>query len=287
MNPVSETRSYLRERDRVLELVAEAADMLRAEVARPGGPRGAGEHADVDDEICALLVDGLAASFPQDAIRSEELPERPGSSGRAFVIDPHDGTRHFLRGSRDTAISVGLVEEGRLVLGVVCAPNPAPTTGPNGLLVDWCQGAPLRRDGREVAPPADPPQALTADSKVLCSPALRSELRRWNEEVVAPAQLVGCGSPATRAALVAVGEAQGWTTLRTVLHDWDYAGGQALMEAAGGALVGEHGQPIAWRGVAPVERHNRDWFGGASLALAQELSKRYRWALAERRPRRR
>ncbi len=272
--------AYERERERALKLVAEGAEMLRAEAARPGGPRGAGDRAPIDAEICALLVDGLAASFPADAIRSEELPPRPGSSGRAWVIDPHDGTRHFLRGSRDTSISVGLVEGDRLVLGVVCAPNPAPTTGPDGLLVDWARGEPLRRDGVALAPREDPPRALERGARVLVSPSLASKVRVWNQRLVAPARLVGCGSPATRAALVAVGAAEGWATLRMPLCDWDYAAGQALLEAAGGALVAGDGEPIRWRDTAPVRRGNRDWFGGATLELAQELARRYRAGFA-------
>lgn len=39
----------------VIHAAAEAGALIRAEFHRDGGPRGAGSHADVDDEVEALL----------------------------------------------------------------------------------------------------------------------------------------------------------------------------------------------------------------------------------------
>jgi fructose-1,6-bisphosphatase/inositol monophosphatase family enzyme len=261
----------------VVELAREAGELLRAEAARDGGPRGAGYKAPVDDEICALLVERLGAAFPRDTIRSEELPVRHGDSGRTFEIDPHDGTSHFLRGSRDTSISIGLVEDGRHLLGVVYAPVANELTGPDGLLVDWAVGQPLRRNGAPVEPRADAPEALSGSCVVLVSPNMRAEVRAWNERTVAPARLVGCGSVATRAALVALGEASGWHTLRNALSTWDYAAGQALMDAAGGTLVDGDGEEVTWQGCEPT-RLVMDFFGARSPSLAQDLAARFRAA---------
>lgn len=269
-----------RELERVLELVREAGCLLRAEAERPDGPRGAGANAEVDDEICRLLVDELRAAFPDDAIVSEELPELPGTSGRAFHVDPHDGTSHFLRGSRDTSIAVGLVADGQLLLGVVYAPLANPLTGPDGLLVDWVHGGGLRRDERPVDPVPACPDSISEELPILVSPNMQDAVRAWNREIVAPAPLVGCGSVATRAALVAVGEAQGWHTIRNRLGSWDYAAGQALHEASGGALVGGDGEPLRWEGMRPAAPRTSEFFGARSLAVAQELARRYREAFA-------
>lgn len=45
-----------------------------------------------------LLRDLITARFPDDAIKGEEFEDRPGTSGRTWVIDPIDGTKAFTRG---------------------------------------------------------------------------------------------------------------------------------------------------------------------------------------------
>ncbi len=96
--------------------------MLLAEAARKGGPRGSGQKAQVDDEIDALLSEQLKRAFPEDTVLSEEGGLRAGKSNRFFWVDPHDGTRDFLLGRRETSISIALFVKDRPVLGVVHAP---------------------------------------------------------------------------------------------------------------------------------------------------------------------
>ncbi|XP_031108265.1 SAL1 phosphatase-like isoform X1 [Ipomoea triloba] len=45
-----------------------------------------------------------------------------GPSGRHWVLDPIDGTKGFLRGDQ-YAIALGLLDEGKVVLGVLACPN--------------------------------------------------------------------------------------------------------------------------------------------------------------------
>ncbi|KAJ3671621.1 hypothetical protein LUZ60_007700 [Juncus effusus] len=45
-----------------------------------------------------------------------------GSSGRHWVLDPIDGTKGFVRGDQ-YAIALGLLDEGKVVLGVLACPN--------------------------------------------------------------------------------------------------------------------------------------------------------------------
>ena len=92
---------------------------------------------------------------------------------------------------------------------------------------------------------------------------------------MAPCALVRCGSPATRMALVACGDALAGVTLRVRLASWDYLAGQALLEASGGALLGTAGQRLSWSGTAPADPTNRDFFMGASPGVAQALCARY------------
>ncbi|MEZ6185476.1 MAG: inositol monophosphatase family protein [Planctomycetota bacterium] len=261
--------SYAAELQVAIDAARAAGERLRREASRDGGPRGSGYHADVDDEICAELVATLGAAFPDDEVISEELPPRPGSSGRVWHIDPHDGTHHFLQGARDTSISIGLAVGGELPLGVVYAPLESPLTGAHGTLVAWAEGAAFTVN--DAAPAA----RGRADA-LLVSPGLRGQARARAQAAVAPAQLAGCGSVATRFALVAAGQALGGVCVYNVLASWDYAAGQALLRARGGALVDGAGARIAWRDGLPQAPRTMDWFGAGSLEAAQGLARRYR-----------
>ena len=45
-----------------------------------------------------LLRDEIGRRYPDDAILGEEEADRPGTSGRTWIIDPIDGTKAFTRG---------------------------------------------------------------------------------------------------------------------------------------------------------------------------------------------
>ena len=71
----------------------------------------------VEDAIRAIL----ATERPEDAVLGEE---RGGSAaeGRAWVLDPIDGTKNFLRGVPVWATLIALVQDGDPVLGMISAP---------------------------------------------------------------------------------------------------------------------------------------------------------------------
>ena len=61
----------------------------------------------------------LDAEVPRDAIIGEEFGEKPGSSGRTWIIDPIDGTVSFMAGRPIFGTLIGLLEDGWPVLGVI------------------------------------------------------------------------------------------------------------------------------------------------------------------------
>ncbi|OZM75072.1 histidinol-phosphatase [Amycolatopsis antarctica] len=72
----------------------------------------------VEDAVRAIL----ARERPGDAVAGEERGGTAGSSGRAWVLDPIDGTKNFLRGLPVWATLIALVEDGVPVAGMVSAP---------------------------------------------------------------------------------------------------------------------------------------------------------------------
>ena len=71
-----------------------------------------------EDAMRRLIV----AEAPRDAIQGEEFGERPGTSGRTWVLDPIDGTRAFIAGRPLFGTLIALVVDGWPVLGVLDQP---------------------------------------------------------------------------------------------------------------------------------------------------------------------
>lgn len=92
---------------------------------------------DVDYASEALVIDAIHSRFPDDAILAEESgrhertdsggktarrPHRARWSHRTWVIDPLDGTVNYANGIPFFCVSIGLIEEGVPVVGVVLDP---------------------------------------------------------------------------------------------------------------------------------------------------------------------
>lgn len=234
-----------------------AGRILRDELHRPGGPRGAAGHADADELAERAIRDTLLAAFPWPYV-GEETGRAAGDGDTTWLVDPNDGTSEFLHGRRGSAVSIAAVRGGVPVLGVVHAfayPDD------DGDLIAWAEGGPLTRNGVELARSLAG-RTLDREAIVLVSLAANGS---WAENAacVAPARFRGMASIAYRLALVAAGEGEVAVSLNGPCH-WDFAAGHALVRAAGGELVDEAGAPV---------RYHRDggaqtlWcFGGAPEA---------------------
>jgi myo-inositol-1(or 4)-monophosphatase len=84
----------------------------------------------VDYASEALVIKAISERFPADAILAEESGRQHGATRtarsrwarRAWVIDPLDGTVNYANGIPFFCVSIGLVEEGVPVVGVVLDP---------------------------------------------------------------------------------------------------------------------------------------------------------------------
>lgn len=143
---------------------------------------------------------------------------------RVWVVDPLDGTREFVAGIPEFCVSVAMVENGRAIAGGIC--NPVTDEVFLGSL-----DAGLKYNGKETKPSS---RSTLEGALVLAS---RSEVKRgeWKPFENAPFQVRPMGSVAYKLALVAAGLADATFTL-TPKHEWDVAGGAALVQSAGGAV---------------------------------------------------
>src|SRR6266852_7215650 len=146
------------------------------------------------------------------------------SKNRVWVVDPLDGTREFVAGIPEFCVSIALVERGRPVAGGIC--NPAT----NEVFLGSIDSG-LTYNGT----PARSSQRGTLDGALVL--ASRSETKRgeWKMFENAPFKLKPMGSVAYKLARVAAGLADITFTL-IPKHEWDVAGGAALVASAGGCV---------------------------------------------------
>ncbi len=78
---------------------------------------------DVDKACEETILEILKAEFPDDGILAEEGGTNPNStSNRRWLIDPLDGTTNYTHAYPFFCVSIGLEENGQMILGVVFNP---------------------------------------------------------------------------------------------------------------------------------------------------------------------
>jgi len=257
-----------------------AGQLLRDELHRPGGPRGAGGHAPADAEAETLIRHAIAEAFPQHGIIGEELShlDRPprDEEGHVWLVDPNDGTSYFTSGCRGSSVSIGLVRDGRPILGVVyvfSAPDDL------GELIAWAEGCgPLTVNGQTVVRPTWASE-LTSRHTVLVSLSAEENSAAWAQSL-APARSRGLAGLASRMAQVTAGRAEAVVTFNGPVG-WDYAAGHALLLGAGGVFLDEAAQPVRY------DRNGRSstrYAFGGSQTVAAALARRESPQSARRAP---
>lgn len=243
----------------VIGKVLVAGKLLSAEWARPDGPRGHGDKAEVDVEIEEQLRHDLLEILDCD-FWGEETGTRLTGHKYCWVVDPNDGTSDFLLGRKGSAISVGLLCDAVPVLGVVYA--PVSDRGPD--CISWAKGREnVLRNGQAVGSRLDL-KHLDSGSQVLVSTAASSK-PDLNAELCAPAAFVPMPSIAYRLARVAAGDAVAGVSLVPVSAH-DLVGGHALLIGARGVLLDQNSQPVTYESEARMARASQRCFGGASDA---------------------
>jgi len=228
---------------RIKEALDAAAGALRAftpgciQADEKSGGRGPVTEADrvVSDVLREALVRDNEGWFSEESVDDlARLEQR-----RVWVVDPVDGTRDLVAGVPEWSVSVALVEDGRPVAGGVS--NPC-----TGELFLGSLKSGVTYNGRSVR---------VSDRKSLGGAvvlASRHEVERgeWERFTGGPLVIRPLGSIAYKLALVAAGLADATWTL-CPKHEWDVAGGVALVEAAGGFAQSPRGLPIGFNRRSP------------------------------------
>ncbi|MAG32495.1 MAG: 3'(2'),5'-bisphosphate nucleotidase [Deltaproteobacteria bacterium] len=179
-----------------------------------------------------------------------------GSIDRYWTLDPIDGTKGFLRGEQ-YAIALGLIEHGRVVLGVLGCPNLVGPDGKPGCLLSAARGLgaqarPLLGAGGEGSTAIRVSSVTETSAARFCesvesghsdqdqSAQIARALRISEEPVRVDSQC--------KYAIVARGEAQIYLRLPTRKDYrekiWDHAAGLVVVEEAGGRVTDVRGHDL-------------------------------------------
>jgi 3'(2'), 5'-bisphosphate nucleotidase len=234
--------TFERELARAIELArlagAEVAQMQRGEL---GVEMKAGnEPVTVADRLASeLIVAGLAETFPDDPIISEELPPAEGALGapRYWLVDPIDGTKDFIRGEDGYAVMIGLVIDGRPVLGVVYQPVP------DRLFHGTPAGALLTLRG-QTTPLAVSSVTAAADVRLVSSKSHRAPVLDQVKQELGINDEINVGSVGVKLCLIAAGVRDLYINPAARTKAWDTCAPEAILVPAGGRLSDLFGTPI-------------------------------------------
>lgn len=209
--------------------------------------------SEADIAVDRRLRDILLAARPDYGWLSEETADAPErlEKRRTFVVDPIDGTRAFIAGSRHWCVSIAVVEDGRAIAGVLDA-------AARGLVYSARRGggATVGAQALRVAPERRP--LRVAGPKALID---RAEAATG----VAIERAGYVPSLALRLAYVAAGDIDA-ALVKANSHDWDVAAADLLLEEAGGVLLDCGGARPALAGTDP--RRGEMVAGGLGAASA-------------------
>ena len=181
----------------------------------------------------AHLKEAISRAYPDDGWLSEETADSPDrlARKRVWVVDPMDGTKEFVQGLPEFAVSVAMVEEGKPKLAVVY--NPAR----DDLFAAEAGHGAFRQNSRiQISERPVLEQLRILGSRSEATKKLLEPLREWGT-------VETIGSIAYKLALVAAQDGDITVSLRPK-NEWDVCAGTLLVSEAGGLVTDLRGNAL-------------------------------------------
>lgn len=225
---------------------AHDAGALAMDYFRPGAQTAAQVHykdggspvTEADLAVDRMLKDRLSAFDPSIGWLSEETEDDPTRLEKTlvWVVDPIDGTRSFAQGRTDWGVAIGLLAEGKPVLGVLHIPAEGKTYAAR-------QGGGATLNGVAIRVTE---QSEIRGARLAGQQAMLDDIERGVGGII---RLPKIHSLAYRLAHVADGRADGGLSSKNP-HDWDLAAVHAVLAEAGGVLKQIDGSDLHYNRVS-------------------------------------
>lgn len=206
-----------------------------------------------DSKVQQMLETSLTKIVPDADFMGEEdgRNQKDSQKGKFFVVDPIDGTMNFIKDYKSSCISVALVEDGQVLLGVIYNPYLDE--------MFWAlRGKGAFCNGTQIHVSKEP---LSNGLVLFGTCPYYEELyertfRMAYDYFVKALDLRRSGSAALDLCCIAAGRAELFFEL--VLQPWDYAAASLIIEEAGGIITTVEGEPLSFVKPCSVLARNRD-----------------------------
>jgi myo-inositol-1(or 4)-monophosphatase len=229
---------FIKIKDRLIEITDEVACAIR------NAPYETIEKGDVKNIVTTndiksqhMLVERLSDLIPGSKFFCEEEGLQATEGEYIWVIDPIDGTTNYSRGIKDSAISVALLYQGEVVLGVVRSIFTSECFSAvkgDGAYLD---GRPIKVSDRDFA------------SGILCTAMslYKKEHAKVRSDIIFETYMQSndvrrFGSCAMELCYLAEGICDLFFEFR--VFPWDYAGALVILKEAGGFISGHGGEEL-------------------------------------------
>ena len=222
------------------DLVREAGELVasmqgKVAVREKGDSQGPVTDADLAAE--KVLLAGIGAAFPDDAILSEEShTEVDVAARRIWCVDPIDGTREYVKGLGEYACQAGLLVDGEPVAGALGVPA-------EGRVFWGWRGGGAWLDDQPIEMPAI---GSIGDAVAIHSRSHAEGIQELLSRLGVARSIAvgGCGFKISRLLL---GDAHLYIHARRGTTWWDTVAPAALVLAAGGYAGDARGHPLDFR----------------------------------------
>ncbi len=236
-----------------IEIAREAGAVLREGFFRPKKISYKGEVdlvTESDRRSEELVVARLQKRFPDHGIVAEEGGGAAAGAKYCWHVDPLDGTTNFAHGYPCFAVSIGLVEDGKPLVGVVFNPIADELfTAARG------EGAFLNGNRIRVSPVEKLAQSLVATGFPTHLRKKSSNMEYYWQFTLRTHGVRRDGSASLDLCSVACGRFDAYWEFG--LSSWDTAAGVLLVEEAGGTVSDLAGQPYRLGGPSLISSNGR------------------------------
>ncbi len=194
---------------------------------------------EADRQCQQIIVDRVKERFPDHGFIGEEgepgkiFKQAPRSEPKIWwVIDPIDGTNNYAHGMPAFAVSIGVLYEGRPIVGVIFDPS-------HDAMYTAVSGGEAQLDGRRINAGQEDMSPLTS---VGLDSHLGDQIPAWAVDIIRLSRFRNFGTTALQLAYVAIGGLVGAVIGTPKL--WDIAGGVVIVEAAGAKVTDWKGKPL-------------------------------------------
>ncbi len=222
------------------------AEKVEVEWKAPGNPVTAADHA-----ANALILEQLHRHFPGEAVLAEETDDDMSRLGHdvVWMVDPLDGTKEFIKRNGEFSIMIGLVENGRPILGAVLQPAPPSGIKPGGLYSGAVGlGAWLSLGGSE-RPIRVSAIEETAQLRMIASRSHFDERVDQIRKHLGIHEILRSGSVGLKCGAIATGACELYIHPSSKVSLWDSGAPAAILTAAGGMMTDLRGEPLDYKSV--------------------------------------